>query len=71
MLFGVFDGHGGKEVAEYAKENFKKIFLQQEYFKKGDYKKALEKSFLDIDNELQSLDYADQCGATACVVFVN
>ena len=26
MLFGVFDGHGGAEVAAYAKENFKKVF---------------------------------------------
>ena len=25
MVFGVFDGHGGKEVAEFAKENFKRI----------------------------------------------
>jgi serine/threonine protein phosphatase PrpC len=25
MLFGVFDGHGGKEVAIFAEENFKKI----------------------------------------------
>jgi serine/threonine protein phosphatase PrpC len=24
MLFGVFDGHGGKEVAVFAEENFKK-----------------------------------------------
>jgi serine/threonine protein phosphatase PrpC len=26
MLFGVFDGHGGKEVAEFARENFKNNF---------------------------------------------
>ena len=33
MLFGVFDGHGGKEVADFAKENFKKKFVSREKFK--------------------------------------
>lgn len=41
MCFGVFDGHGGKEVAQYAKEHFKRIFIGQEAFKKGEYKNAL------------------------------
>jgi len=27
MLFGVFDGHGGKEVANYASEKFAEILL--------------------------------------------
>ena len=25
MLFAVFDGHGGRDVATHAKENFKKV----------------------------------------------
>ena len=35
MLFGVFDGHGGKEVAMFTKENFKDILEEQPEFKKG------------------------------------
>ena len=37
-LFGVFDGHGGKEVAEYARDHFKKVFMANANFKAGDYK---------------------------------
>lgn len=40
MLFGVFDGHGGQEVATYLQENFKSQFLIQ-YKKKNDLKQAL------------------------------
>lgn len=28
MLFGVFDGHGGKEVAEFAGKNFERVLLE-------------------------------------------
>jgi len=37
MLFGVFDGHGGREVAIYAKENFTRVFKEQKAFKDRDY----------------------------------
>ena len=28
LLVGVFDGHGGEEVAKYAGDNFKNIFME-------------------------------------------
>jgi protein phosphatase 1G len=40
-IFGVFDGHGGKEVAEFAKENFVKILTDNSDFKSGNFEKAL------------------------------
>ena len=54
MCFGVFDGHGGKEVAEYAKDNFKRILLSQETFKKGNYENALKDCFMALDSELSN-----------------
>jgi serine/threonine protein phosphatase PrpC len=32
MVFGVFDGHGGKEVAEYARDHFIRILKSAEPF---------------------------------------
>ena len=41
MLFGVFDGHGGKEVSSFAKSHFKSTLVGQAEFKTGDFQKAL------------------------------
>lgn len=71
MLFGVFDGHGGREVAEYARENFKKKFMKQKTFKDGNYKQALIDAFLSLDKDLKNEEFAQDCGATACVTFVT
>lgn len=53
QLFGVFDGHGGKEVAQYVKENFVRCLLKTNEFKKEKYEAALKQAFLDIDEELK------------------
>ena len=37
VFYGVFDGHGGKEVAEYAKDNFKKKFIKSKPFREGNF----------------------------------
>lgn len=40
-LFAVFDGHGGGEVAMFAKLHFKNLLLKNPAYAKGDYEKAL------------------------------
>ena len=71
MLFGVFDGHGGKEVAEYARDNFKKKFVKTKAFKESNFERALVDTMLELDKDLKSKDFALEAGATACVVFVT
>jgi serine/threonine protein phosphatase PrpC len=69
MLFAVFDGHGGKEVAIYSEKHFKRIFVDQPTFKSKNYKEALRKTFFDIDALIGKEEYGVHCGTTACVVF--
>jgi len=52
-LFGVFDGHGGREVACYTKAHLEDIINDHEHFRSGDYSEALRQSFLDIDRSLE------------------
>jgi protein phosphatase 1G len=55
-IFGVFDGHGGIEVAEYVKNHFVEIFINNSKYLKGDIKSALKETFLTLDNNLQSIE---------------
>lgn len=71
MLFGVFDGHGGDEVAKYVKANFKKEFVSQKNIHNNDYKKALIDTFLGLDKSLKNQYYAASIGTTACVVLIT
>ena len=41
-LFGVFDGHGGPEVAKFTRAHFTKNLIGHAAYKKKDYKTALE-----------------------------
>ena len=53
-IFGVFDGHGGCEVAHFVEAHFIDEIKKTEAFRKGDYKNALIETFLTIDRMLLS-----------------
>jgi len=51
-LFGVFDGHGGSEVAQYTSKKFPEFLKNNEYYKKADYERALREAFIEFDASL-------------------
>ena len=51
-MFGVFDGHGGGEVAKYTKAHFEELLLEVEEYKQANFKEGLRKSFLKVDESL-------------------
>ena len=55
-IFGVFDGHGGKEVALYVKRHFVDTLINLPSFKEEKYEEALKGAFLAIDEKLKLFD---------------
>ncbi|KAK4336619.1 hypothetical protein RND71_043958 [Anisodus tanguticus] len=51
-LFGVFDGHGGAEVAQYTSAEYPKFLKNNKFFKEKDYLNALKNSFIEFDSTL-------------------
>lgn len=52
-VFGVFDGHGGKEVAQWVKKKFSDELIKNKNFKSQNYGKALSENFLRMDSLMQ------------------
>jgi len=48
-VFGVFDGHGGKEVALFVEKHFVDELRKNENFKKDKMELALKETFLKMD----------------------
>ena len=53
-FFGVYDGHGGDKVAQFAGENIHKILAKQDAFKTNDFEEALKAGFLATDRAILS-----------------
>lgn len=71
MLFCVFDGHGGKDVADFAEKNFVNVFMGTNDFKQSRFDVALEVAFMALDNKVKDEEYAQDTGSTSCVVFIT
>ena len=48
-FFGVFDGHGGNEVADYCQKHLLGLLKASENFKKQKYNKCFAEIFLKLD----------------------
>ncbi len=56
-LFGVFDGHGGKEVAKFVQIKFARELARSKAFAEKDFKEALRTTFHRIDDMLEDEKY--------------
>lgn len=54
--FGVFDGHGGKEVAIFAARHFVPELVRNRNFQAGQMEAALKETFLQIDTMLRGVE---------------
>ena len=52
-IFGVFDGHGGKEVSTFVKLHFTKTFLSNKKLKTDHIKQTIIETFLQMDELMQ------------------
>ena len=48
-VFGIFDGHGGREVPKYLQVHFMEFLKKNANFQNGKYKEALKETFFEVD----------------------
>ena len=48
-FFGIFDGHGGKEVAEFCAQEVVEVLVGLESYKSQEYEAALKECFIALD----------------------
>lgn len=58
-LFAVFDGHGGQEVARFCGKYFADELVKNQNYATGNFKKALEETFLRMDSILMGENAMD------------
>jgi serine/threonine protein phosphatase PrpC len=70
-IAGVFDGHGGKEVAEYASSAFKQKFPEALKKANGNVHQAFEAVISEIQEEVAKKESWNDMGTTALICFMD
>ena len=76
-FFGVFDGHGGKKVSHYLKNNLPGYFLtkfnKNLYTKNDAFSKYVNQVYNNLQNNLKEKHpkAVEYCGSTACICIQN
>lgn len=72
-FFAVYDGHGGSKVSQYSGINLHKKVVARKEFSEGNLKEAIERGFLDLDQQMRVDEETkdDVSGTTAVVVLIK
>ncbi|KAL1509965.1 hypothetical protein ABEB36_004629 [Hypothenemus hampei] len=72
-FFGVYDGHGGAKISDYAGKHLHKFIVNREEFKHGNIGEALKKAFIELDHAMFANETlkSEQSGSTAVVVVIK
>lgn len=71
-FFAVYDGHGSARVSKHASESLWQHLIGNDLYNKGNFREALESSFLAFDREVNESYNAQLAGTTAvCVLIVD
>ncbi|KAI8979021.1 phosphatase 2C-like domain-containing protein [Pilobolus umbonatus] len=72
-FFGVFDGHGGRAVADYSGTQLYKKIMDSAYFKNGRYEEAIRSGYYGIDEDLKNDPKLkrDSSGSTAVAAILT
>ena len=59
-VFGIFDGHGGKEVPRYLQAHFMEYLKKTDKFKEGKFKDALTDTFFELDKSFTTKEAQEE-----------
>ncbi len=58
-LFGIFDGHGGPEVARYVADHLPGMLRQNQDFLLRNFKKGIVQVYKELDEQMRKEDYVE------------